>query len=209
MKWPIIFLLAISCFAQEVKRPTKDTDVQNAGCRGTRIPSPAMPKAHDAAGLTTWNDLVGAGTNQSDAYSARNFSGWTAPGFTYVGLTLNINTQSLGYNANGDGSGGGACVDYSLNNGNSFTKIRCDSDFGGSGWGQITDTIPLSVAQDLTQVQIEICAWGTKGLPRVGIPPGSDDVQVFDIWTLGLGNPQGGGNGSGNGEPSRDIVIPN
>lgn len=197
MKRVILILLACSCFAQEIKRPGTDTDSGNQGCIGTRLSSSAMPQAYDAAGLSTESDLSAGGTQTASNYRARNFSGWTTNGNSYLSLTLNVNSSA---SPSGPVQG---CIAYSIDGGVTFTHIRCDS---GSGWTQRTDTISLSASQDLTQIEIEVCV---AGLKNPGGKFSLEDISIYDIWTSGSTTPQSAGNGSGAGQPHRGLVTVN
>jgi hypothetical protein len=100
---------------------------------------------------------------------------------------------------------GNACVAYSVNSGVNWTSIRCDTT--SDGWGQITDSVTLSPTQMLSKVQVGVCAQGSNASSIIG--KGQDNVQVFDIWTLGATTAQSGGSGSGVGQAHRGIVIVN
>jgi hypothetical protein len=117
-----------------------------------------MPNAYDAAGLSTSsNQFTSGGLNQRK-FETRIFMTWQIRGNNYSALTLNINSASAGY-LSGNGTGA-ACVNYSVNNGRTWTKVRCD---GALGWPQTTDTIVLSASQDLTKLRVAICTEGDSG----------------------------------------------
>lgn len=196
-----LVLLVASLSAQEIKRPTTDTDSGNYGCFGTRDVSRIMTKAYDAAGLSTFASIVASGSMTGPRLQARLFSGWTAASSGYVALTLNVNSFSDGFIS---GGGGTACIKYSIDGGTSFTTLRCDT---GPGWVQTTDTVILSPSQDLTKLRVGMCASGSKG--NADRDPGEDDILAWDIWTSGTTNPQPAGNGSSAGQAHRGIVSVN
>lgn len=180
----LVIALVFGCLAvgQEIKRPTADVDGGNntkLGCAGHNQASSAMPSAYDTAGLSTSsNQFTGGGLNQTK-FETRIFTTWQRRGNNYSALTLNINSASAGYLSGN--STGAACVNYSVNNGRTWTKVRCD---GALGWPQTTDTIVVSPGQDLTKLQVAICTEGDSGWGDVNFI-GSDNVLIFDIWTAG------------------------
>jgi len=167
---------------QEIGRPTADIDGGNnrkLGCVGENQPSSARPNAYDAAGLSTGsNQFTSGGLNQRK-FQTRIFVSWQMAEKNYSALTLNINSASAGY-LSGNGTGA-ACVNYSVNEGRTWTKVRCD---GALGWPQTTDTIVLPAGQDLTKLQVAICTEGDSGGGDADFI-GSDNVRLFDIWTSG------------------------
>jgi len=89
-----------------------------------------------------------------------------------------------------------------------FTSIRDDS--AGTGWGQTTNTITLSPSQDLTKLQIAVCAIGngTGTVAHPAVPTaGVDTITIWDIWTLGTTSGQGAGNGSSAGQRHNAVHI--
>ncbi len=180
----LVITLLFACFAasQEIKRPTADIDGGNntkLGCVGQNQASSAMPNAYDKAGLSTSSNQFTSGGLNGTKFETRIFMTWQMRGSNYSALTLNINSASAGY-LSGNGTGA-ACVNYSVNNGRTWTKVRCD---GALGWPQTTDTIVLSAGQDLPRLQVAICTEGDSGGGDVNFI-GSDNVLLFDIWTSG------------------------
>ncbi len=177
--------LLLTCLApgQEIRRPTTDIDGGNntkLGCVGQNQASSVMSNAYDAAGLaTSSNQFTSGGLNQRK-FQTRIFMSWQMAEKNYSALTLNVNSASAGY-LSGNGTGA-ACVNYSVNNGRTWTKVRCD---GALGWPQTTDTIVLPAGQDLTKLQVAICTEGDSGGGDADFI-GSDDVRLFDIWTSGV-----------------------
>ena len=196
LKLAALLLLALSCQAQELLRPTAEMNIMSGlGCVGFNQASGNMPLAYDAAGLTTSSSQSASGTTSVSHFKARAFITWAPTSNTYSALTLNVNTASAG----STGSDGLAEIDYSINSGTSWTAIRSS----GGGWSQTTDVVTLSAAQDLTKLRVAICVEGDRD-PTV---PGSDSIQVFDIWTLGTTAAPTPGIGSGAGLPGRSIII--
>jgi hypothetical protein len=211
-QFALIFLLSALCVGQEVRRPTTDADAGaialTLGCTaGTNIASAAMPNAYDASGLTTASNQTTEGASSATSYNqTRVFRTWQAKSMAYTSLTLNINSQSDGYNNFAPPQRGAACLGYSLNSGVSWTNIRCDTT--GSGWARTTDTITLSASQDLATVQVGICTQGSPGVPKVSLDPGADDVTIWDIWTASNAPaPTPAGTGSSAGNAHRTGVI--
>lgn len=200
----ILCILVSLAGAQTIVRPKEDTDSGNAGCTGTRSTSSSMVYGHDAGGLTTSSTLEISGSTTTSYYRARKFfqfqrehaiSGFTA-------LVLKISSASTGAGKLGPG-GGASRISYSLDGGSTFSSLRSDS---GSGWTQTTDNVTMSLSQDLTKVQVVVCVQGNKGLGYTQhgaqgeeIPPGSDDLTVYDIWINGTTTPQPAGTGSAAG----------
>jgi len=202
----LVIALLFACLAagQEIKRPTADMDGGNntkLGCVGQNQASTAMPNAYDAAGLSTSSNQLTLGGLHQTKFETRIFMTWQMRGNNYSALTLNINSASAGY-LSGNGTGA-ACVNYSVNNGRTWTNVRCD---GALGWPQTTDTVALSARQDLTKLQVAICTEGDSGGGDVNFI-GSDNVLLFDIWTSGTYSTGPAGTGSSAGQPHRGAVV--
>lgn len=202
----IVFLLG-SVWADELKRPTANADGTGAGCIGLRLNLGSLPLAYDAAGPSTSSNLNtssgyalphGLGIGSRTQFIGKRVTSWTATGNTYLGLTLNILSSSAG----ADGVGGNACLAYSVNSGTSWNSIRCSS----GAWSMVTDTVTLTPVQDLTKLQVAACAQANGNDPE---NISTDNLQIFDIWTLGTNTPQGAGNGSTAGQPHRGLLIAN
>ena len=211
--WTLILCTAGLTFGDELLRPSADatSSATSYGCSGTNVAFTSFPNAHDAAGLSTSSsgsvsgggcrkftngECVVPGANQ---FSARLFNTWPSSGNTWASLTLNINSLSSG----GFLSQDSACLAYSLNSGMTWTSIRCAQ----GGWIQVTNTVSIPVAQDLTKLQVGICVQGT-GFPIGGGSSGSDSIQVWDIWTLGTNNvPPTPPAGSGTSRPTDPVII--
>ena len=213
MKKLLWFLLVSACFAQttEVLRPTADVDGGNnlgIGCFGQNQASTAMPKAYDAAGLATFSSLSEGGSQTSSLFKSRSFQSWQTSNNSanYSALVLNVYAFSPGYAANDSGAGN-ACLYYSTDSGNTWTKMVCDSQNAGAGFGQ-TFTATLSTSQKFAQLKVATCVSGVKSVN--GNPPGEDSIQIYDIWTLGtLPTNTNSGNGSNKGQPHRGVVVVN
>lgn len=205
----VFFSAAVLTFGQEIKRPTADSDASGF-CGGTSTSSTAMPQSWDAAGLTTSSNqsstggscrLFQSGICKIPGYNysqGRKFTNWQTTTTSYVSLTLNINSQGT----TGVGTADQACTQYSTNGGVSYTSIRCTS----TSWGEITDSVTLNPAQDLSQLAVRVCVEGT-GATNFS-PSTTSVVTVWDIWTLG--STSGGnnnGNGSGSGHQPDPIYI--
>lgn len=209
MRYLLVLLLCSLCYGQDLKRPTADVSqaTTGIGCTGSNTGSSAMTNAYDAAGLTTSSTISIAGSTSSSRYGTRIFSTWQRADGSYSALTLNINSSSGG---NSGDMPGEACVAYSLNNGSTWTSVRCDS---SSGWDRRTDTITLSASQDLSQLKVGVCASGQRGSagnPSKGIDPifpGSDSVTVWDIWTVGTTSAAAAGTGNTSGLAARRAVL--
>lgn len=205
----VFFLTATLAIGQEIRRPTADSST-TTGCPGVNQASTAMPLSWDSAGLSTSSILGVAGGGcrlfqsgickipGSNFEQGRRFTNWQSTATSYASLTLNVN--SLG--VSGGGSNDTACVSYSVNGGSSFTAIRCST----TSWAQITDTVTLNPAQDLTKLIVLVCASST-GETNFSQPTDST-VQLWDVWTVG--STTGGsnsGNGSGSGRQPDPIYI--
>lgn len=210
----LIWITFISvCFAQDVKRPAVDAD-SFYNC-GNAHATASMPNSHDAAGLSTNSVIGGSGSITCDQFTCnsntlnygRVFTNWPSASSTYTALTLNINSSAFGWQ-NSNGIGGNVFVFYSLDNGVTFTSVRNDSI--GTGWAQTTDTITLSPSQDLTKLQVAVCAVGngTGTVPHPSVPTaGADSITIWDIWTLGTTSGQGPGTGSSAGKRHNAVIV--
>lgn len=183
----LIFCATLAFGADEIKRPTTDNDpgsttwATNAcGVSTYTANSTSGALAYDAAGQSTSVTYSQLGTTSGSGQNmtSRKFQAWQSATQTYTSLTLNFNTSSPGANA----FGGASCLMYSLNSGSTWTTVRCDA---GGGWTQTTDTVTLSAAQNLSNIQIGICVAGVQG---GGVPGnrGQDSIQLYDFWTDGV-----------------------
>jgi hypothetical protein len=179
----LLFLLAISAFAQEIRRPSADSDNSAPDCSGNALASASGASAYDASGLSTSVTYSATGTSGRPGTSrktGRLFNTWAAPSGAYSALTLNVNSSCTDDAVN---AGGDCVISYSTNGGATWTALIFDG--SGGGWGQVTTTVALSVGQDLTQLQVRACVDGGAGDLNVPIIPGSGSVTLFDIWTSG------------------------
>lgn len=203
----VTLLLVGSVWADELKRPTTDIAGSGAGCVGAALTSGTIPLAYDVAGPATSSNITafsvftlphGLGDGSRTQSKSRRITTWTASTNTYGGLSLNVLSSSGG----ATGTGGNACLAYSLNSGGAWTLIRCS----GSAWMSVTDTVALPVLQDLTKLQVAACAQANGNDPD---NESTDNLQLFDVWTLGTTAAQPAGNGSTAGQPHRGLVIAN
>lgn len=96
---------------------------------------------------------VSAGEAFADNRSCR-WSGFPAGPSGRQSATLKVTHTSSGSLVNGGGTAhNGFTLEYSLNNGGSWTSIASRSDFTASE-GPTTFSVALSAGQDLTQVQV-------------------------------------------------------
>jgi hypothetical protein len=201
-----VLLMCGSMAAQEIRRPTVDLDggAVALGCLpGTNASSTSMPLSYDSAGLATSSTQGRGGSSSAALYSTRVFTAWQSTGNTYSSLTLSVSSAGLGYDSMG-GAVGSACLVYSTDSGASWTSIRCDA---GPGWLQVTDTITLSATQNLANLRVGVCTQGNKGVSKVELDPGFDEITIWDIWTSGATAAPSGGNGSSAGNAQRGAVI--
>lgn len=184
-----LLLLVASSMAQEIKRPTADSDPGASiayGCSGTNVASTSLPNAYDAAGLTTSSTETAFASTTQNRYKNRKLSSWQSTGNSYSALTLNINSSSPGFS----GSGGNACVKYSTDGGGTWTSVHCSF----NSWAQSTSTISLSASQDLSKLQVSACVSGEADT----LAPGNDSVTLYDVWTAGTISTPAPAAGSGN-----------
>lgn len=202
--------------ATEVRRPSTDGDTgsatwvtNNCGIATYASNGTSGGLAYDSAGQATSVTYARAGTFLASMVTSRTFSGWTNSSLTYTALRLNINSFSAGTDPNS--AGGEACLVYSLDNGTTWTAIRCSD-----GWTRTTDTVNLSASQNLSKIRVGVCVLGVEGTRSPGGPPdggetitspGNESVQLFDIWTAGDYSGAPGGNGSSSGQANRSQVI--
>lgn len=201
-----ILLLASLATAQEIKRPTADIDggaLTTLGCLGANQASASMPLSYDATGSSTSSSQSAAGDTAAK-YRTRVFKTWQTTGNAYSQLTLNVYSSSSGSNP---GPAGQACVAFTVNNGTTWTKILCDTDFSNAGWGVRTSTVTLSPTLDFSQLRVGVCVKGGKQTDPEN--QGTDSITVFDIWTNGNTNASSGGPGSTAGQAQRGTVVSN
>jgi hypothetical protein len=199
----VILLLASSCFAQDIKRPTFEIDSgATVKCGfGTKQTSSGMANAYDAAGQSTSSAISVIGSVSSSLYRSRTFSAWQAASSGYSALTLNVNAQDV--ETNRTGSTGQAVIRYSIDNGATWVGLVSSS---SNGFTRGTSTVSLSATQDLSQVKVAACVQSTAGGDTAGP---FETLTVFDIWTAGTTTPQGSGTGATSGTPHRGMVIVN
>jgi hypothetical protein len=208
MKRLVWLLLVGACFAQDLRRPISDADGGNnlsIGCTGSNTASASLPKGYDAAGLTTFSENDLTGTTKT-LFATRIFSGWVKNSLVYSALTLNIFATSKGWRFFG-GLTGNSAVAYSTDSGNTWTPVVADGGLsGGNGFGGLF-TINLGATQDISQVRVGVCVQGL-GTAK-GQFFGTDDIEVYDIYTLGTQSSQPPGPGSTTGSPHRGMVVVN
>jgi len=179
----IFFLLVLSGFAQEIRRPTADSDNSAPDCFGTAVASASGANAYDGSGTSTSVAYTASGTSGRPGTSrktGRLFATWATPSGAYSALTLNVNSSCTDDAIN---AGGECFISYSTNGGATWTALISDSSSGG--WGQVTTTVTLSAGQDLTQLQVRACADGFAGDLNLPLIPGTGTVTLFDVWTSG------------------------
>lgn len=201
----IAMLLLGNCFAQELLRPANDVDLGNnlnLGCNGTFQGSASMPLSRDAAGLSTSSQNSTTATKTTSFFKTRAFFPWQTTVNGYTALTLNINWSAQELSPSGNP--GNACILYSTNNGATYTGITCS---GGGNMAQQTSSVNLSPTQPLTSLRVAVCVKAASGLFTTG---NSDNITVWDIWTVGtLSGGQGVGPGSTSGQAQRGAIIVN
>lgn len=201
----LIIGLSASCFAQELLRPTTDSDAGNnltLGCNGTNQGSSSLPLGRDNAGITTSSNLLATGTKTSTFFKTRFFSAWQTTPNGYTALTLNVNWSASELSPSGNS--GQACTSYSLNNGGTYTSIGCT---GGGNQTQKTSSVNIDPTTPLGSIRVAVCVKAAAGLFTSG---NSDNITVFDVWTVGtLSGGQGGGPGSTKGQAQRGAIIIN
>ena len=186
----LVFALPLNAYqsAIELLRPTADADAHGMipACIIHQQASLAMPRARDAAGLTTQNTMVVV--DETFTYKARSFSPWASTSKTYTALVLKVNAQS-GTDPDVPNAGGLAFMGYSINGGTSWVTII--QAFTPAGWPRQTFSITLSPTQNLSQLRLGVCvaAQGTTN------NPGFDQLIIWDIWTEGTYTAGGGGGG--------------
>lgn len=204
----VVLAVCILAFGSstEILRPQAEADpgvVFTMGCSGGYQASGPLPPMHDAAGIATSDAIDAHSTTSTVKAQFRTFSSWQTPSATYTALTLNVNGLSAGWqDTPGDGPfGGTACIAYTINNGSTWTQIKCDDHISGSGFPQQTFTITLSPTQNLANLKVGVCAGSIRG--------GADSVEVADIWLIGTyaGAPAGTGSGNGNAHRRGFIIF--
>lgn len=192
----LLILCPIAALAQshEILRPTAEADSSSTlgnACSGTHQTSVGMGSAWDAAGLSTSSNqtVTALSTNTVGNMRTRVFTTWAAKTQTYSALSLNVNAASNGA-AQGASGLGDEGIAYSTNSGVTWTLINGDSQ--SSGFPQATFPNTIAVGTDLTKLWVGVCvdAQG-DGISASG----TDNIQVWDIWTDGTYTPAGQGGG--------------
>ena len=181
--WLVVLLLVAGCVGQEIKRPTAEADDSSTGVctSGTRLASGAMPNFYDADPNTFSSQSVsGGGIN--DNWKQRKFTTWAAASGAYSSLNLKIKTACTITPNSSDAFCG---VQYSTNGGSSWTTVS--GRYTDVTWATATDTVSLSAAQDLSQLQVRICVEGILD----PISPGTAQLNGYDIRTEGVVLPRG------------------
>jgi hypothetical protein len=164
--------------AQEVKRPTADSDDSTVGCSGTFMATPAnsLGAMYDIAGTSTSASLTAFGVNGAlgSQKKAHVLTNWQPPTTVYSSLVLKVSSSCWVY-----GLGGTCGVYYSTTGGAPWTVIRSS----GAAWSSVTDTIALSPGQSLSTLRVGICASGKN--TKTDADPGAGSVTVSDVWTEG------------------------
>ena len=196
-KFLVILLLCSLGAAQEIKRPTVESDPGAStkyGCSGQYYTAtPAMPLAHDAAGIPTGSS-IGIATTSPYALGYRNriFKTWQTTGNTYSALSLNVNSSNTACSI-----AGVSYIKYSLDNGVSWTNLITNT--ACTGYAQKTSTVALSAGQNLSKLQVSVC---------VGVVTGDfETTEIFDIWTAGTTPPAASGSGNSSGIRRGTIFI--
>ena len=204
-----ILLLSSICFAQDIRRPISDVDGGNnyaLGCSGQNQASNKMPLGYDAAGLATQSSLLTSGSSTTN-FKTRIFSGWLKNVTVYTAVSLNVFATSVGWR-NGAGLLGNSCAAYSTDAGNSWTSLVCDGGLmGGNGYGGLF-SVDLSATQDISKIQVGVCTSGLGTPKNIGF--GSDDIELYDVYTLGTTTPIAPSAGPApKGQPHRGAVVVN
>lgn len=204
MRWLLILALSVSCFGQELLRPSVDIDGANnlsLGCTGQNVASSNLGLGRDSAGISTHSSMVVQGTQNITKFSTRVFSSWQPTGNVYSALTINVNWSAQEVTT---GSTGIMCVKYSIDGGATWSGLGCTS---GTNLAQTTTTATLTPTQNLSTLKVAVCAKGAAGGDTIG---SKETLNVFDIWTLGtISGGQAGGTGSTAGNSHRSVVIVN
>jgi hypothetical protein len=181
----ILALCSIAFGADEIKRPTVDTDpgaqtwsTNNCGIGTYTASTTSGALARDGAGQATSVRYFQISTGGHTRITSRQWATWGTTTFTYSALTLNVNSSSTGSSAS---PGSKACLTYSLDSGATWTAIRCSTD---TAWAQVTDSIALSATQNLNALRLGMCTLGVvdDGIDGAGFMP----VTIYDIWTDGV-----------------------
>lgn len=83
------------------------------------------------------------------------------------------------------------CVVYSTDGGTNYTALRCSS----AGWAQVTDSVALSAAQDLSRIKVGECTFSAEGGGSLA-DIGTAKATLYDIWTDGVYSVTASGSGN-------------
>ncbi len=183
----VIALLASSMYAQEIRRPTVETQGVTAplcSTGGATLTSGYVGAInfYDAGGestLTSW--IYYAPTDDAPHYGSEQYSGFAA-GSTYTSLNLVIYSAS-GTNSDYFGISPRSAVEYSTNGGSTWTTVYNTT----ATRGLTRDTIALSPSQDLTALRVRVCSQGATDYdPDYGSSYSIRYVNGYDIRTEGM-----------------------
>lgn len=182
----IFTLIPIALSANEIRRPLVSSPI-------------SVPNAYDSAGNSTSSFISATGANCPDLtldegtgrYSCNGsvgatdtettvISSWVLPSGAYTGLALIVESDCTLIDP--DAAGTNCEIDYSINNGSTWTGIRAGN------WADHTDTIVLSPSQDLSLLKVRVFAIanGASGGGGFTQPsPASTTMDLFDIRTEG------------------------
>ncbi len=176
----VALLLASACWAQEIRRPTAEANYTTAFgiCAGTNLASTAMANYYDASGESTSATQSALATTTTDRWKGRVFTTWQAASGSYSVLNLKVFSA-----CSSAGLGGGDCdAAYSTNGGTSWTPLAILN----------PASISLSASQNLSQLQVRVCAVGFFD----ATDPGTGTLTGYDIRTEGTLVPKGAKKGA-------------
>lgn len=160
----------------ETIRPNAFTNPTPVAGLGGEQPFNNPANAYDGSTATYADGSVDNGPT-NNALSCAWF-GWTAPTITYGTLTLAVDLEAFYTFNDGTGSAPIVQVDYSLDNGATWSNGFLQS----GQFGRQTAFINLPPATDLTQVQVRVWSFGFRVTPVHR----TLQTRVYDIYTIGI-----------------------
>jgi len=173
--------------AQEYKRPTSDV---NVSCGSEDTASSSMSAVYTGKSgvgpVTSPNSSIGVSGSVSVNTTGRLFSGWSTTK-SYTSLTLNVNRacDTSTTSVNPPIQIGLCSITYSYDAGATWNSLYFYSSSTSGSDPQATTTIPIPSSVTLSNLQVQICAYGGYRGGSFG-GTGQATLTIYDLWTVGL-----------------------
>lgn len=175
-----LFMLASLTQSQEIRRPTVETtSAPSPLCTWSIVVAVAAPNFYDASGETTSSIVTGLEVDDATwRGSGATYSGFAAASGGYSSLNLVFYTQCTRVDSLINNN---CALEYSLNSGSTWTTVYSS---GNANRALTRDTVPISSAQNLTQIRVRYCVNGFADSGSSAF--GSMRITAYDIRTEGI-----------------------